>query len=148
MDLISDSENASQDSWLIDGIWYCSGSFCYVEFSDAGTHEITLISRNGNCEEIATKTIQVINLTTEIKEIDNSQFSINLNEQFIEVTSNSNEVEFDTIELFDVNGKLLGNWDSKGQDFYRINHSNFPSGVYLIRISAGTILLQMDKIVK
>lgn len=57
-------------------------------------------------------------------------------------------VQMQQIEIFDVSGKLMGKWEvAESNNLFEINLSNYPSGIYAIRITTGDGII-MKKIAK
>ncbi len=147
IEVVSDSENTVSNSWLVDGEWAMEGDRFYYEFNAPGVYDVTLVSRNGSCEQELSKSITVIDLTLGIEDVENSEFKLIVDENMIEINSVTDK-KFDVIELYDIGGKLVEKIEVENLLSFSINHRNYPSGVYIIRLSSGGNTLFMDRLAK
>lgn len=115
-----------------------------IIYSAAGIYEVVLIAGNAVGSDSITKSCYIeVEVSTAVNEftVNSLQFTIYPNPADDELVINqlSLEKNISTLEVFDVHGKKV--WNTiipPSTSNFKLQTSNFPNGIYLVRLFSGT----------
>jgi PKD repeat protein len=113
-------------------------------YTSNGNFEVILTASNGTCNDLYSQTINVI---TDIETVNNANLTIFPNPTSGKLTLISNDLNINMVDIIDVTGKVISSQQKTLNTEFNLDLSNYPSGVYILRIRGEKLVLH-HKVIK